>query len=60
MNYSLETPRLILRQWKDFDYAHFYRMGQCTDVMKYFPGLLNNEQSKALMDKFRTIIDTQG
>jgi RimJ/RimL family protein N-acetyltransferase len=60
MNYSIETPRLILRQWKDCDYAHFYRMGQCTDVMKYFPGLLNNEQSKALADKFRTIIDTQG
>lgn len=36
-----ETPRLILREWREEDLPMFKAMNQDPKVMRYFPGLLN-------------------
>jgi len=41
----LETPRLLLRSWKQSDHEPFIRMNQDPQVRKYFPGLLTREES---------------
>lgn len=58
--YSIETPRLLLRQWQAEDYDEFARMNADPDVMRYFPSLLTREQSDELTDKFRNLIAQRG
>lgn len=58
--YSIETPRILLRQWQEKDYDEFARMNADTDVMRYFPSLLTREQSDALTDKFAGLIAQNG
>ncbi len=58
--YTLETSRLILRQWLPQDYGEFARMNADTEVMRYFPSLLTRQQSDALTEKFATLIDEKG
>lgn len=60
MNYPLETPRLILRPWKNEDRAPFAEMGQDPEVMRFFPKLLSREESDAMVDKLQGIIDEKG
>jgi RimJ/RimL family protein N-acetyltransferase len=33
----IETPRLILRQWRDTDYLPFAEMSANPEFMRYFP-----------------------
>lgn len=58
--FTLETPRIILRQWQAKDYAEFAAMNADTDVMRYFPSLLTRTESDALTDKFATLIAEKG
>lgn len=58
--FTLETSRLILRQWQESDYAEFARMNADPEVMRYFPKLLTREESDALTDKFAKLIDEKG
>ncbi|WP_127960315.1 GNAT family N-acetyltransferase [Serratia microhaemolytica] len=44
---SLETNRLILRQWCNQDYPLYAKLTADTDVMRYFPACLSAEQSFA-------------
>lgn len=60
MNYPLETPRLILRPWKNEDKAPFAEMGQDPEVMRFFPKLLSREESDAMVDRLQAIIDEKG
>ncbi len=50
MNY-IETPRLILRDWKEEDLQPFIEMNQDENVMKYFPQTLSAEDTRLLFDR---------
>ena len=41
----IETPRLILRQWRDTDYLPFAEMSANPEVMRYFPKVLTRAES---------------
>jgi RimJ/RimL family protein N-acetyltransferase len=47
----IETPRLVLRPWRDADREPFYRITSDPRVMEFFPAILTREQSDALVDK---------
>ncbi|SIN61931.1 Protein N-acetyltransferase, RimJ/RimL family [Parasphingorhabdus marina DSM 22363] len=47
----LETDRLVLREWRDEDRPAFAAMNTDPEVMRYFPALLTEEQSNALVDR---------
>ena len=56
----LETPRLILRQWRDSDRAPFAAMNADPRVMRYFPSTLTRVESDALVDRAEAAIDRDG
>lgn len=56
----IETARLRLRQWRAEDYIAFAAMGSNPQVMEYFPKLLTRAESDAMIDRMKSIIDTQG
>ncbi len=45
----IETPRLILRPWRDSDRAPFARMNADPRVMEFFPKRLTPEESNAAL-----------
>ncbi len=45
----LETPRLILRHWREADHEAFARMNADPKVMEFFPARLTRPQSEALV-----------
>src|SRR4051794_25379067 len=47
----IETPRLILRPWRDSDREPFARMNADPRVMELFPASLTPEESDALIDR---------
>ena len=50
---EMETPRLLLRRWRETDREPFARMGLDPAVMKFFPSLLSVEQSHELFDRIQ-------
>ncbi len=57
---ELRTPRLRLRNWKESDSEAFVERGCDKEVMKYFPSLLSEEQSKEFIAQKKAVIDTLG
>lgn len=55
----LETPRLILRRWRDSDRAPFAAMNADPRVMEFFVSILAPDESDALIDRFEAEIDRQ-
>ncbi|HEU0223371.1 MAG TPA: GNAT family N-acetyltransferase [Paracoccaceae bacterium] len=51
MTSILETPRLILRLWREADRAPFAAMNADPEVMRHFPALLSREESDAAADR---------
>ena len=49
----LETERLILRTWQEKDFVPFCAMNQNPKVMEYFPSVLNESESRAIVDKVK-------
>lgn len=47
----IETPRLILREWREADKKHFARINADPKVMEFFPARLTRAQSDALVAK---------
>jgi [ribosomal protein S5]-alanine N-acetyltransferase len=43
----LETPRLILREWQESDYAPFIRLNADPEVMEYFAAVRTAEETMA-------------
>ena len=60
MTQSLETNRLILRNWLASDYEPFYNLNSNPEAMRYFPALYTREQSNSLADKCQTLIHQRG
>lgn len=56
----IETPRLILRQWKPADLAPFAALNGDPEVMRFFPAPLTREESDALIARFREGIAKRG
>lgn len=56
----IETPRLILRNWRDSDRPFFHEINSDPVVMEFFPSQRNREQSDALMDRHQTMITDDG
>jgi ribosomal-protein-alanine N-acetyltransferase len=49
----IETPRLILRPWRESDREPFARMNADPRVMEFFPACLSRVESDALFDRAR-------
>ncbi|GJM06895.1 MAG: hypothetical protein DHS20C10_06290 [marine bacterium B5-7] len=56
----LETERLILRTWREEDFAPFCAMNQNPKVMEYFPSVLNESESRAIVDKVEQHFQAHG
>lgn len=56
----VETERLILRQWTDADYEPFARLNGDPVVMEYFPAIWTREESDAIAERNRRLIDERG
>jgi len=50
---TLESPRLILRQWRDEDLDEFAALCADPQVMRYFPAPLTRLEAAALMGRLR-------
>jgi RimJ/RimL family protein N-acetyltransferase len=57
---TLETERLVLRQWRDDDRAPFARINADPRVMEHFPATLTREESDALVDRIEQHWRTHG
>ncbi|MEW8505317.1 MAG: GNAT family N-acetyltransferase [Candidatus Thiodiazotropha sp.] len=58
--FVLETERLLLRQWRDDDYAAFTEINADPRVMEYFPNQLSPAESDELADRCRDLIAARG
>jgi len=57
---QLETPRLILRPWRDSDRAPFAEMNADPIVMTYFASTMTPEESDASLARFQAAYDRDG
>lgn len=57
---DLETPRLILRRWKEADREPFSRINADPRVMEFFPACLTREESDALIGKAEAHFEKHG
>lgn len=57
---AIETPRLILRQWRDADLDTWAEMNADPRVMEFFTGLLDRASSDEVASKMRARIDRDG
>ena len=57
---TITTPRLTLRQWQAADRPMFAAMNADPKVMEFFPSLLSQEQSNALVDRIEGDIEKRG
>jgi len=60
MNHPLQTPRLLLRPWRDADLAPYAALNADREVMRHFPALLSREESDAQAERIRAKLDAQG
>lgn len=56
----IETPRLILRRWRDEDREAFAALNADPEVMRYFPHPLSREESDGLVDRIEARFDSDG
>lgn len=52
--------RIALRQWRDSDLEPYVAMNRDPEVMRYFPALLEPEQSRASFERQRRFIAERG
>jgi RimJ/RimL family protein N-acetyltransferase len=57
---ELETPRLVLRQWREEDLAPFAALNADPEVMRHFPARMPRAQSDAFAEYIRDAIARQG
>lgn len=58
--YTLETPRLYLRQWRASDFPVFAQINADPEVMRYFPKVLSTELSNVIARKCQRLIGDNG
>jgi RimJ/RimL family protein N-acetyltransferase len=57
---TLETPRLILRPWRDADIADWTAMGADEDVMEFFPSTYDRAKAESLATWMRERLEADG
>ncbi len=57
---DIDTPRLILRPWRESDLAPLAALNADPDVMRYFPAGLSNLESEAMAKRCRDFILERG
>jgi len=57
---QLETPRVVLRQWRQADLESFAALNADPEVMRYFPAPLNRQQSDEFAGHVQATIARQG
>lgn len=60
MTTTLETPRLILRQWIASDLAPFAKLNADAETMRFFPEPLSKTQSDAIAKRCSNLITENG
>ncbi|HLK29131.1 MAG TPA: GNAT family N-acetyltransferase [Puia sp.] len=55
--FIIETPRLYLREWKDSDAPLFIEMNRDERVMEFFPALLSEEETLAMIERIKKFLD---
>ena len=60
MQKYIETPRLILRDWKEEDIPFFARMNADPNVMEFFLSSLSSEESFAFYQRIQNEFQTCG
>lgn len=55
-----ETPRLVLRQWRDADRAALAALNADARVMEHYPAALARDESDALLERMRADIALRG
>ena len=56
----LETDRLRLRPWRESDREPFAALNADPEVMKYYPAVLNRQESDALVDRIQSKFEERG
>jgi RimJ/RimL family protein N-acetyltransferase len=56
----IETPRLILRQWKETDHEPFVKLNMDNDVMEFFPSVLTKAETMVQIERLSSHIDRFG
>ncbi|MFM2484323.1 GNAT family N-acetyltransferase [Celerinatantimonas yamalensis] len=57
---GMETQRLVLRQWRRDDYAHYAKLNADQQVMRYFPTTLSKQQSNLQAQRIQHLIAENG
>lgn len=57
---TLETPRLILRQWRDADVEAWAEMSADPRVMEFFPELYDRARSEKTLARMQTELERDG
>ena len=57
---EIETPRLILRQWKKEDRPLFAKINADSDVMEFYPSILEKKESDEFAQKLESLITKRG
>ena len=59
-SYIISTERLGLRKWVDSDLQPFVEMGKDADVMKYFPKMLTDAETLAMVGRIKSGFEKNG
>lgn len=57
---ELETERLRLRPWKEHDFPDLAALCSDPEVMRYFPKVLDQQESRDFQNNMQQIIDAHG
>lgn len=57
---TVETPRLVLRDWRDGDRGPYAALNADPVVMEHFPSTLTGAQSDEMIDRMRSAWDARG
>ena len=57
---ELETPRLLLRQWREADREPYAALNADPAVMEFFPGLQSRAESDRSIDAWRGQLEARG
>ena len=60
MPVPIETPRLILRPWRDSDREPFARLCADPRVMEHFPACMTADEANALIDRATAYLERDG
>ncbi len=56
----LETPRLVIRNWREEDRDLFFEINSDPDVMRFFPARRDRKEADKLFDYIQSLIEETG